>query len=251
MVAMKEEMESQLGILKRKSTEIKEEFNRMANLINNKANEIESQTLEKIEKLGALIDNNKELDSNLANLDSEIQTLNQSIADTKKEIENLGQAKNQMVSKTTQLSTEIEELRNKKTSLEQQLDKLTNDLNTTNIQITEIGSKLVNVEQEHKEKVGVHISKAEEIESKNRRAEMKSRVLKHLLDTKYLVDPVYDIIKRIGQSGIDDAKKLSLSANAQESTVKQILSELHAKGIVNYDTGSGKFTILKKLEDLE
>ncbi len=248
---LKENMESQIGVLNRKSQETKDDLSRLSQLIEGKVKEIESGAKEQIEKLSAVLTNQEELVSSISNTETEITDLKAKIKAAEEEKSKLEESKSRLVTRNGELDNEIRSKEEEKANLENDLAKTNQELETTNQQIKETSEQLVVVEQEHGEKVGVHINEAQEIEERNKRLELKAKVLKHLFDTGYLVDPAYDILKRIGQPGIDDAKKLSLSANAQEGTVREILNELEKREVVSFDESSGKFTVLKKMEDLQ
>lgn len=184
----------------------------------------------------------------LIELKNQIGILDKQNTELKERIAALEKNKSELQKQTSEYETKQAELETEKSKLENNLSTLTGELTTLTDDISSATKDLLATEEEYKKQVGATEEKIKNLEAQRENEENQYKVLIQLFKEGYIKDPTYDVLKGLGQSGIDDHKKLALSANTQEGEVVNILKDLATHKIVSYDASSGKFTLLKELE---
>ena len=120
-------------------------------------------------------------------------------------------------------------------------DKLLDDIKM-------LEKKSLDKQAEHQKKLAKLKKETEELAEKLARKDTTFKVLKKLFKTKYIKDPVYDLLVSLNQKGVESVEKLMISANVQKQFAIEVLKELSTIGIVKFDEATGKFSLKKELE---
>lgn len=194
---------------------------------------VQKESSEMMTKLGGL-------QGNLSSLESTASTLSQEVE--------------QKESKYSNSEEEISELKHKKITLETEIAKAELKSNEFNANIRKIDSDLqevkdalVNAESLYEEKVKSIETEISDYTQKTTNRENQFKILKVLLEDGYVRTNFYNVMKTIGQSGVDTLDKLQRASAVAMPDVKETLVALSQKGIIKYDSSSGSYSILKEL----
>ncbi|MHA2503557.1 MAG: hypothetical protein ACXAE3_11885 [Candidatus Kariarchaeaceae archaeon] len=186
----------------------------------------------------------------VSSLEANIQTLTAEHVQLKQDHQRLKEQVEAKQKEVSSLNETLQEKQHTKNGLESDIandERKLTELNSeiTNLEnvISSIRDKLLNAEDLRAQKVGVIEQEVSDLQSKIDSKTMQYKILKHFLDSGYVSDSHFDVIKVMKQPGLTTIDQLAMSSGVGRGTVQQTLSALSGKGIVSLE--GEKFTVIK------
>lgn len=187
------------------------------------------------------------LRNNSQKLEAELAELKQQHLQLTQDVNTLAESKQTTEEKISTLTSDKNSLETEISSKESKLSELEGSIASLTQNLAEVKDKLVNVEKVYEEKVASIEKEIDHLKDQSKIRLNQYKILQHLLDDSYVPDSEYNVIKVLKQPGVSSFNQVVLSSGVAQNTVKEVLTDLSSRGYLDFDQGSGEFTILKEL----
>lgn len=221
-------------------------YNERIKILNNILAETQESIKTDIAMRDEVLSSQKSLDQEIV----ELQSLKIKLTDDEKA---LTESVNKLRSDNEILTGQLTELSNSKLEVETQVNEQTKIADNLSANISDIETKIANVEVEitHAQNDSMNQTEQLEIEVNHVKQLLKIqnnyyKILKSLLKDNYISLPHFDVCKVITQQGVNNLDRLVMSSGVDKNTVTETLTELSVRGVLDFSKGSGDFSVIKE-----